>query len=251
MIPSAPLLVPELAGRAATDTAAVRDAALLVGRRLAASARIWLAVGAADRPGPPIESSGYARRGDFGAYGVAVPVTLGRVPSGTGAVSDDAGAALPLSMLLAGWLAGRSAPIAAAAPATIPWTVDPAADAAACADSGRRLAAFADSLPEPVGLLVVADGATALTPKAPGGGQREAAVALQERIDEALASADTAALGDLDEADCLAQGVAGRAAWQVMAAACADRGMAADVVYRAAPFGVGYTVATWTPGTRR
>ncbi|MFT4127318.1 MAG: hypothetical protein QM662_13960, partial [Gordonia sp. (in: high G+C Gram-positive bacteria)] len=104
-----------------------------------------------------------------------------------------------------------------------------------------------DAGPAPVGVLVVGDGATALSAQAPGGGLRVSAVAVQERIDAALASADRPALAALDPQVCAAEGVGGRTVWQVAAALVGDRAVAPDLRYAAAPFGVGYTVVTWTP----
>ncbi|OPX15641.1 hypothetical protein B1964_08860, partial [Gordonia sp. i37] len=109
---------------------------------------------------------------------------------------------------------------------------------------------------EPVGLLVVGDGATALSPKAPGGGERASAVRLQKRIDTALECGDLETLADLDAQECDAEGVGGRVAWQVAAAVARASRAHTDVdparldpecLYAAAPFGVGYVVARWTP----
>lgn len=230
---------------------------------MAAAASTWIAVGAAD-PGRAVHaSSDYSRRGDFGAYGVSVPVDL----AGEGLVGESLAGGdepLPLTMLIAGWLRAEATKTEATkteatkkeesqAISVIPLVVDPGASPAECAERGRELAGLLASTSEPVGVLVVADGATALTPSAPGGGQRESAVALQQVIDAALADADLDALAALDPDASAADGVGGRAAWQVLAAACTSTStdvplsVRSDVLYSDAPFGVGYTVAVWTP----
>ncbi|GAA1480546.1 hypothetical protein GCM10009624_09860 [Gordonia sinesedis] len=253
-VPSAPLLVPQLAGPGAVDTAPVRDATVAAATRLAGVTTDWVAIGA-DDPNPaaaenlpvprPVES--FAGTGTFARFGVDVPVRLasGAVP-GSGAETPPATVAetrpLPLSMLVAAWLRGL-----AGATRACPVVVDPDTAPAVCADVGRDLAARIDATATPIGVLVVADGASALTPKAPGGGRREPAVRLQQRIDDAFAAADAEALAALDPDACGESGVAGRPAWQVAAALVAGHRLRADVGYAAAPFGVGYTVATWTP----
>ncbi|MCK0440444.1 hypothetical protein MUG78_13515 [Gordonia alkaliphila] len=232
VIPSAPLLVPELAGPDAVDTEPVRAAVRAAGERLAAAAARWIAVGVgAPAPG------GFRTDGDFGAFGVPVPVRLAADGSGGG------DAPLPLSMLLAAWLGERVTP----PPQSIrPVAVDPAATAAACADLGARLLTEAAGA-EPMGLLVVADGPTALSPTAPGGGERASAWALQRTLEAAVAAADGGALAALSAADCAAEGVGTRAAWQVLGGVLDGLpGAAAEVDYAAAPFGVGYLVATVT-----
>ncbi|MBY4569743.1 hypothetical protein ACN95_06855 [Gordonia sihwensis] len=264
IVPSAPLLVPELAGPAATDTEPVRAAVRAVAKRLGSAADRWIALGAADRAGSA-GATDYRSCGDFGGYGVPHPVRLGGPPT--------EGAPLPLSMLIAGWVRGEADGGGERTTVT-PWVVDPEWSPDQCAAAGLELARALSDGGDPdsddpdsgdpdsgdrVGLLVVADGCTALSPGAPGGGERPSAIALQRRIDDALARADTGALAALDADACAAEGVGGRAAWQVLAAACggpaADVAVsdvaAAEVLYRDAPFGVGYTVAVWSPGAPR
>lgn len=241
-VPSAPLLVPEVAGPGATDTEAVRAATRAAGRELAGAATSWVAIGAGDDDSTA--PGGLA--GSFRRYGVDVAVSLG-VPGPRTRVPEPEQAAaqhldLPLSMLIAGWLRAESG-----VPRVEPVTTAPGSAAADCARLGAELRTAVDSDPARVGVLVVADGATALSARSPGGGLRPAAVDLQRRIDEALADADTAALAALDPEECAHAGVAGRPAWQVAAALCSGRRWVSRVLYRDAPFGVGYTVATWTP----
>ncbi len=77
------------------------------------------------------------------------------------------------------------------------------------------------------GLLFVLDGPNTLTPRAPGGHRPE---------DVAVFEAQVAAVVDGGPAEGLDQ------AWRAAATACA--GATVDVLYRDAPFGVGYLVAT-------
>lgn len=244
VVPSAPLLVPELAGPAAFDTEPVRAAVRAAGGTLAARADRWVAVGVADhRLGGPARSD-CAESGDFGAYGVGVRVCI---PGADGELPP------PLSMLLAGWLGAACA----AGPSSItPVVVDPGLPPAAATELGRDLGRELDGAVDPVGLLVVADGATALTPGAPGGGERESAWALQHRIEAAVRAADPAGLAGLGIDECAAEGVGTRAAWQVLAGVLdvlteSGRPVASRLRYAAAPFGVGYIVAALTPGERR
>lgn len=247
-VPSAPLLVPELAGPDAVDTVEVRSAVRDAGELLARHAPRWLAVGVDDvAAGRDAATSGRSRvprsiptTGGFGRFGVEVPVSLDAAHE---RLDAESGGRMPLSMLIAGWLREQ-----VGAESVRPVVVAPDTEPQAAAALGRALGAEVSADPDAVGVLVVADGATALTPKAPGGPRREAAVRLQQRIDACIAKADVAALNDLDVAACAAEGVAGRAAWQVAAGIVGDRAVSAEQYYADAPFGVGYTVAAWTPG---
>lgn len=243
VIPSAPLLVPELSGPGAREAEPVRAAVLAAGEALAAAAPRWVALGVGDVPGAgPQEDC--ARTGDLGAYGVPVPVVL----PGAG---DAGGSPMPLSMLIAGWLAGRVTPAPVAVTPLIP---DPASDPSLCRVLGSMAAVSEDLLggDDPVGLLVVADGANALSPSAPGGGERESAWRLQRLIDGAVAAGTAPGLAALGAAEARREGIGTRAAWQVLGGVLdqcpVDR---VQVRYTGAPFGVGYTVATLQPEPRR
>ncbi|GAC68935.1 hypothetical protein [Gordonia soli] len=284
-VPSAPLLVPELTGPAAADTEPIRAAVISAATELAVVTPHWIAIGvgdvgvlssvgagvttahddmaAPDVSLPPSAGSVHARSvharsvharsGTFRAYGVDVAVSLdgpaaldGTAASGFPAPDGPDGREaaplrLPLSMLVAGWLRGQ---VGAGPVETV--VVAPDATPADCARQGAGIADRLQSTDDPVGVVVVGDGATALSAKAPGGGLRQSSVALQERIDRALATADVAALESLDVTECAAGGVSGRAAWQVAAALGASY-RAIRVWYADAPFGVGYDVVTWEP----
>ena len=221
IVPSAPLLVPELCSGAAAETAQLRQA---VRNAAAALPPRWVAigVGAADRVDGPEAT------GTFAGYGVDLPVRLSAAATGPAA-------ALPLCALIAGWLRGVVAPQATATVHT--FSADLTADAATAA--GRALRAELDAGSEPVGALIVADGAITLTPSAPGG-HDPAAVPVQAALDDALAGGDVAALAELPEA------IVGRVVYQVLAG-LVPVPRAARELYRGAPYGVGYFAGRWTP----
>jgi hypothetical protein len=222
IVPAAPVLVPELMGTAAAEMATLRAAALSA---VAELPERWVAVGA----GPTGGAFGADQCGTFAGYGVDVPVALGPVANITPVE-------LPLSVLIAGWLRGQTHPTAAV-DARVFVDSESADDAVA---HGRRLRAEIDAIPEPVGVLVVADGAHTLAPSAPGG-YRPESVAVQHNLDDALASGDSASLTGLPDS------IVGRAAHQVLAGLAEPGPRSARELYRGAPYGVGYFVGVWLP----
>lgn len=222
LIPSAPVLVPELAGAAAVEvaqfyTAAVAAAATLPDRW------IVIGVGQADQIIEPTIG------GTFAGYGVDVPMTLS--PDAPPGVAD-----LPLCALIAGWLRGLSNPEARAQVRV--YAADHDVDAALA--RGRALRAAIDEAADPVGVLVVADGANTLTQGAPGGYDPDAESG-QAELDDALATGNAAALTRLP------RGIIGRVAYQVLAGLVEPQPHNATELVRGAPYGVGYFVGTWTP----
>ncbi|WP_374022011.1 hypothetical protein [Mycobacterium sp. HNNTM2301] len=221
IVPSAPLLVPELAGRA---TAEVTD---LVAAVLAAAAFLparWTVIGTAARDGV----WGPDAAGTFAGFGVDVRVGLSP-RSGTAAPAE-----LPVSALIAGWVRGQVRPDATAEARIYRAGHD---DATALAQ-GRALRAEVDRSAEPIGVLVVADGANTLTPAAPGGYDPANADA-QLALDDALASGDVAALMRLPRQ------ILGRVAFQVLAGLAEPGPRSAKELYRGAPYGVGYFAGAW------
>ena len=177
VVPNPPLLVPELVGGAVAETAPLRAASEAAVRRLAAAgARRWVAVAAhADGPRRVPQTA----TGTFAGFGVDVPVALG--PSGDGRCLMD-----QLPMLVAGWLRGQ----ASAQRHDVAVTGEllaPSTSAAACASRGAALVGELDG--EPVGLLVLGDGAR--SHPAPGAGLVDVrAVPFDETVRDALATAD-------------------------------------------------------------
>lgn len=223
LTPTAPVLVSDLAGSAAAEVAEVREAAVAAAATLP---QRWIAVGV----GLVDERIGPDTRGTFAGYGVDVPVAL----------SPEAGprvTALPLCALFGAWLRGQANPRAMVEVRVCAADLD----AAAAADLGRSLRVEIDEMGEPIGVLVLADGATTLSPSAPGGYDPDAE-AVQSALDDALAAADVAALGRLPD------WIAGRVAYQVLAGLAETGPWAATELARSAPYGVGYFVGTWVPG---
>nr|WP_234901425.1 hypothetical protein [Mycolicibacterium fluoranthenivorans] len=220
VIPSAPVLVPELAGAAAAELADMRTAVLAAASALPSR---WIVVGTGRDTG----LIGPGDAGTFAGYGVDLPVRLS--PDATGPVTE-----LPLCALIAGWVRGQ---VAAQACAEVRVYRDDL-DTPAALTAGRELRVTIDQAGDDIGVLVVADGVHTLTPWAPGGYDPDSPAA-QQALDDALAAGDTAALARLDA------GVLGRAAYQVLAGLGTPSH--AEELYRGAPYGVGYFVGVWTP----
>ncbi|BBX17283.1 hypothetical protein CRI77_04845 [Mycolicibacterium duvalii] len=223
IVPSAPVMVAELAGAAAAETADLRDAATAAAATLG---RRWIAVGAGEGDG----GYGPASRGTFAGYGVDLPVALSPAPVG------GAPTPLPLCALIAGWLRGVAVPDAEVEAHVL--RADQECDAAR--RHGQALRADLDGHPEPVGVLVVADGANTLTPAAPGGHDPDS-ISVQAALDDALAAGDTAALLRLPSS------IVGRVAYQALAGLAGPGPASVRELYRGAPYGVGYFVGVWTP----
>ncbi|MDT5237632.1 MAG: hypothetical protein QOF47_3619 [Mycobacterium sp.] len=221
IIPSAPVMVPELAATAAVELAELREAVFTAAESLPSR---WIAVGvgAADAVlGPDVT-------GTFAGYGVDRRVTLS-----PGAAETPR--ELPLCALVAGWVRGQAKPEARAEVRV--FAADHDVDAALA--RGRRLRTEIDAAVDPVGVLVVADGAHTLTPPAPGGYEPDS-ISTQAALDDALAAGDAAALTRLPDT------VVGRVAYQVMAG-LTEAPRSAKELYRGAPYGVGYFAGVWMP----
>jgi hypothetical protein len=213
-------MVPELAADAAGELSDLRDAVFTAAASLPTR---WIAVGvgSADAVLSPDAV------GTFAGYGVDVRVTLS--PDAAGAPIE-----LPLCALIAGWVRGQATPDARVEARV--YAADLAVDAAV--DCGRRLRAELDEAADPVGVLVVADGAHTLTPSAPGGYDPDS-TPTQAALDDAIAAGDANALTRLPDA------IVGRVAYQVLAGLGEPR--SAKELYRGAPYGVGYFAGVWNP----
>ncbi|CAM3072776.1 hypothetical protein [Skermania piniformis] len=230
LVPSLPALVPELNGADSAETEEVRLAASAECARLDAATTRWTVLGI----GPATARYPATTRGTFAGFGVDLVVGLGPDPAGP--VDPQ----LPVSVLVGAWLRGRVAPAVGADA----WVVAADAAPAQCAELGAALRRELDAEPTPHGLLVVADGATTLTARAPGYHDPRAA-AVQAGVTAALGAADRAALAALDPELCAELGITGRAAYQVLAGALPDA--VGSTTYAAAPFGVAYHVGRWEP----
>jgi hypothetical protein len=119
--------------------------------------------------------------------------------------------------------------------------VDGVAPVAVCRDLGARLAAR----PGRLLLLVAGDGSARRGEKAPGHLDPRAA-GFDATVAASLVAADTEALLALAPELCEDLLVAGRAAWQVMAGACAGETWRTHRYYAGDPFGVAYHVVLWS-----
>ncbi|AKN17533.1 hypothetical protein MHAE_03980 [Mycobacterium haemophilum DSM 44634] len=226
IVPSAPVLVPELTGTAAAEVADLGTAVLAAAACLPPR---WIVVGtgrADDVVGPG------GGPGTFAGFGADVRVRLSPQAGGEAELPVE----FPVCVLLAAWVRGQAQPDASAQVRVYCGDHDP--DIALA--RGRQLRVEIDQASDPIGVLVVADGATTLTSSAPGGYDPGAADA-QLALDDALASGDIAALTRLPRQ------IPGRVAFQVLAGLIEPGPRLAKELYRGAPYGVGYFAGVWQP----
>ncbi|MFB6725334.1 hypothetical protein ACFCV3_34465 [Kribbella sp. NPDC056345] len=262
--PHPPLLVPEVATGAAPDLDELRAACLTAVDHLATADEI-LVVGSApagshrgsggeesrraaarvladsvgiDPTAPPLGPGdagaahdallgvvyGGSAGGGFGAYG-APSVRFG-----------DGPAVLPLSLAIGGWLLEQSK--AAGLPRSYR-AVDPVTAPAACLELGRGIGQG----DQRVGLLVMGDGAPRRSEHSPVHLHPLAEV-FDSTVAKALAAADADVLAALDPELAAELQAAGRAPWQVLAGALGE--LRGELLYDAAPYGVGYFVASFS-----
>jgi hypothetical protein len=230
--PCPPLLVPEVAAGAAPELDALRASCADAIGVLAASRPDRLVV---IGPAGPQHRGTFPEgaTGSFRPFGVALDVRLG---SGSGTAATGPVRPLPPSLAVAAWLLRdwSAAPVEGLG-------VGEQLAQGRCAEAGRSVATAAGR----VALLVMGDGSACRTVKAPGY-LDERAEPFDAVVTAALAGADTAALTALDAELADALKVSGRAPWQVLAGAAEGAGLAGELLYEAAPYGVGYAVATWT-----
>ncbi|WP_327288380.1 hypothetical protein [Streptomyces sp. NBC_01198] len=233
--PCPPLLVPAVAAGAAPELDALRDAcADAVGLLAAARPDLLVAVGPADAATHGAFPAG--ARGSFRPFGVAMDVRLGTARATDDRAPADDAAALPPSLAVAAWLLdGWNASSVEGLGVAEHLTPD------RCADAGRDVAQSA----ERIALLVMGDGSACRTVKAPGY-LDERAEGFDSAVAAALAAADTAALAGLEPGLAQELSAVGRAPWQVLAGAAEGAGLGGQLLYEAAPYGVGYFVAGWT-----
>jgi hypothetical protein len=218
--PHPPLLVPRLAAGAAPELQALRAACdAAVAALLARSPDLLVVVGvdaATRRLDPPYGAC-------FAAWG--------------GGADRRASSDAPLSLLVGAWLLGRQ-PVSP--PLVRMQAVAAAATAAQCAELGERISAEA----ERVALLVMGDGSSRRTEKAPGYADPRAEP-FDGEVAQALAEADPGRLRAIDAGLAAELMAAGRAPWQVLAGAAAGGSWSGLLCYAQAPYGVGYFVASW------
>ncbi|MFG3555542.1 hypothetical protein ACGGAQ_14325 [Micromonospora sp. NPDC047557] len=226
--PHPPLLVPEVAGVAASELDDLRAACDLAVRRLLAAdpdAVVLLGVGPSTGPIRPPAT------GSLQPWGVDLDVPLS--PG-----QPDRGAVLPLSLTVGAWLLARHA----ARPAVTAVQVTADAGPVEVAALAEQVAAAG----ERVALLALGDGSACRGEKAPGYDDQRA-LPYDKRVAAALAEADLDALRDLDAGLSGQLKVAGRASWQVLAEAARSSGggWRGELLHDSAPYGVAYFVASW------
>lgn len=204
-----------------------------------------------------------------------------RIPALRGRSGRDVSAAAPTSLLIARYVAGRYLAGLSSADSsedvqriwatarwfTAPEHIDgvsaegrdgvPATDEESVLEWAARLSAH----PEPVVLVLMADGAACHGPKAPRA-QDPRAAAYDERVAAALAVGSPGDLAAVPPDLGRRLGASGAALWPVLAAAAASPATPAAgavatpavaawegrVLWQGAPYGVGWTVATWRRG---
>jgi hypothetical protein len=227
IVPSAPVLVPELAGAAADELAELRAAMVAA---VAALPPRWVVVGVGSNDAAD-GVVGPKSVGTFAGFGADLVVRLSPQAS-----ENDQPVELPLCALIAGWIRAQAQPDARAQVRV--YAENHHAQTALAL--GRRLRSEIDQAAEPTGVLIVADGANTLTPAAPGG-YHPADADVQLALDDALACGDLAALTRLPGQ------VSGRVAFGVLAGLAEPAPRSAKELYRAAPYGVGYFAGVWQP----
>ena len=232
--PHPPLLVPELASGASSDLDALRAACLAAIDTLATASTI-LVIGSTP---PPVAALGVsaaaafpstypaAAGGSFAAYGAP------RVRIGAGAP------VLPLSLAMGGWLLEQSK--AAGLPRRY-IAVPTAATPDECIRLGQEIASGNDR----IGLLVMGDGSARRSEHSPVHLHPRAEI-FDTTVASALQHSDLDVLKALDPDLATELQAAGRAPWQVLAGALEGTTLAVDLTYNAAPYGVGYLVASFT-----
>lgn len=244
LVPGPPAFVAELMGSAAHELDDLRHAADSVVSRavsdlIAASADAPSSSSSSAQlvvvgPGEPweFEATGSVSFRSFGRD-VVIPALVG----GDQSVLDDL--ELPTPLMVARYLASRDVaahPEHADLWASARWITTSGADAKALGEqlceNGTRIA-----------LILVADGATCHGPKAPRA-EDSRAPAYEDGVCAALASGQPRLLAQID-ADLAAElGATGPEVWPVLLDA-ADGDWIGELVWRGAPYGVGWAVAAW------
>ena len=228
--PHPPLLVPEVARGAAGELDEVRRACDdAVAAALDTGPDLVVVLGGGPQP----------RRWSADAVGTlrgfGVPLDVPLTPGAQGAGSDR----LPLSLTVGAWLLARST-----------WqgertAVEVAADPLGGPGERRQVAEQLTGTAQRIALLVMADGSNTRSEKAPGSFHPDAAE-FDGQVAAVLRSGDPAPGRKVTYDDARAVGAQGWSAWRTAFHAAAGRTWDAELRYDAAPYGVGYLVASWT-----
>ena len=227
-VPSAPILIPEVASGAADELTDLRAIAIAAIARAAESADHVVIVAAGSRTRHFDKGIG-----TFAGFGVPLTVTIdSSSPVAAGKQVDEIGVAASIGVWLldqTGWSGPRS-------------VVEIARD-----ESQNQLVELSMELansPGSIAFVVVADGSAARTEKAPGYLHPDA-TAFDALLEDALASGNVQSLASLDRTQAANVVAAGWPAWQVAALAMQGHDIEARCDYADAPYGVGYFVASW------
>lgn len=236
MCPHPPLLVAGLGPERGDEVDALREACWSALDALRSSSPdVLVVVGTGESTVADVRGTG-----NLAPYGAERTVVL----PGAGPSAGE----LPLSLSVGAWLLEHDgwpdpAAVGAVTAATVAAVDGKAGGAevlAACARLGEEIAERADR----VALLVMADGSasreqTAPRPFHPRAEEYDAAVAqaLREGEPQQLMALDAALAADV--------GSSGLGPLRVLASAAADAVFDAEVLYDAAPYGVGYVVGVW------
>lgn len=230
LCPHPPLLLPQVTGPVADDDlhllrAACREA---VAALLAPGPQRVVVVGPGVRTTwHETHDGARSRAGVLSGFGV---------PAGpVGVPADGSPSDLPLSLAVGTWLLDEGGTRASTAWLEIAARESPRE----CRRLGTELAAAHDAL------LVLGDGSSRRGVEPPGGAD-ERAEAFDAGVAAALAAGDGDALLSVDPGLAVELGAEGRVAWQVLAGWAQHRTTRGRLTYDAAPFGVGYHVATWS-----
>lgn len=220
VLPHPPALVPEVTGRRAGELAELREhCGRALDRLFAARPELVVLVGDGDRT----ESHRGSVAGSLRPFGI--DLTFG-----------PGDPVLPLSLTVGRWLLGERAEQVLLHFESLARDLPPAD----CAALGEDVAARSPR----TALVVLGDGSACRDEEAAGYREPDA-VEHDERVAQALARGDTAALAALEPETAARLLVAGRAGWQVLAAAAGSGPVRAELLAHEAPYGVGYFVASW------
>ncbi|WP_235686758.1 hypothetical protein [Tomitella gaofuii] len=243
VVPATPLLVPRVGG-AEGALPELRGRVLATVGAMSAGVDAWFVVGAGEA-GDGLPQDGISRypaatsTGSFVGFGVDVRVTL------DGGAESAPAESMALPLLIAGWLRGAVAPELRPRHPVRGMRVGRAAPREKCVESGRALRREIDARPERTGVLVIGDGPSTLTAKAPGAFDQRARP-LADEVAAALTDGDAAALIRLAPQQCARVGLDVRAPLQVAAGLVGDDRVQADHQSVQWPYGVAYYTGLWS-----